>query len=167
MVCNLTIGKPKFADREAQLTEVREKLERLGGRLRELIAEDAASFEAVLAAYRMPRETDQQKIARAESIQSAISGAVRVPLETAERSFEVLKLLLEIAHSGNPNAISDVAVGSKLAEVAIKGASYNIAANLVTMTDRDRAGEAEARINSLVAEAHALSAEVEGRIVNE
>lgn len=163
MVCNLTIGKPKFADRAPQLTEVRGELERLGRRLRKLIAEDAASFEAVLAAYRMPRETDEQKAARAEGIQSAISGAVNVPLETAERSFEVLKLLLEIAHSGNPNAISDVAVGSHLAEVAIKGASYNIAANLVTMTDRDKAGEAEARINSLVAEANALAAEVDAK----
>jgi formiminotetrahydrofolate cyclodeaminase len=132
-----------------------------------LIAEDAASFEAVLAAYRMPRETDEQKTARAESIQSALSGAVSVPLETAERSFEVLKLLLEIAHSGNPNAISDVAVGSQLAEVAIKGASYNIAANLATMTDRHKADGANDRINSLVAEAHTLAAEVEGRIVKE
>ena len=163
MVCNLTIGKPKFADREQQLIEYREQLERLGGRLRELIAEDAASFEAVLAAYRMPRETDVQKTARAESIQSALSGAVSVPLETAERSFEVLKLLREIAQSGNPNAISDVAVGSQLAEVAIKGASYNVAANLATMTDSDKAGQANARIRSLVTEAHALASEVDAK----
>ncbi len=167
MVCNLTIGKPKFADREPRLTEVREELERLGRRLRELIAEDAASFEAVLAAYRLPKETDEQRAARAESIQTAIGFAVLVPLETAERSFEVLKLLREIVASGNPNAISDVAVGSQLAEVAIKGASYNVAANLVTMTDRDKAGEADARINALLAEAHALASEVETKIAKE
>ncbi|MFY9607740.1 MAG: cyclodeaminase/cyclohydrolase family protein [Blastocatellia bacterium] len=163
MVCNLTIGKPKFADQESRLTEVREELERLGRRLRELIAEDAASFESVLAAYRLPKETNEQKSARAESIQSAISDAVSVPLETAERSFEVLKLLREIADSGNPNAMPDVAVGSQLAEVAIKGAGYNVTANLVTMTDRHRASEADARVNGLVAEAHALAAEVEAK----
>lgn len=167
MVCNLTIGKPKFADREPRLTEVRQQLERLGRRLRDLIAEDAASFEAVLAAYRLPKETNEQTSARAESIQAAISLAVSIPLETAERSLEVLKLLREIADSGNPNAISDVAVGSQLAEVAIKGASYNVAANLVTMTDRDKADEADARINGLAVEAHALAAEVEAIIAKE
>jgi formiminotetrahydrofolate cyclodeaminase len=167
MVCNLTIGKPKFADREARLTGFREELERLGRRLRELIAEDAASFEAVLAAYRMPKETDEQKAARSQGIQAAIGVAVSVPLETAERSFEVLKLLREIADSGNPNAISDVAVGSQLAEVAIKGASYNVAANLVTMTDRNHAREVDARIGGLVAEAHALASEVEAKTAKE
>lgn len=167
MVCNLTIGKPKFADRVLRLTEVRGAFERLGRRLRELIADDAASFEAVLAAYRLPKETDEQRAARAESIQAAIGVAVSVPLETAERSFEVLKLLREIADSGNPNAISDVAVGSRLAEVAIKGASYNVAANLVMMTDRDNAGKADARISGLVAEAHALAAEVDTRTAKE
>ena len=163
MVCNLTIGKPKFADRETRLKEVHQQLERLGRRLRELIAEDAASFEAVLAAYRMPKGTDDQKSTRADHIQTAIGVAVSVPLETAERSLEVLKLLREVAATGNPNAIPDVAVGSQLAEVAIKGASYNIAANLATMTDRHKADVANARINSLVAEAHTLAAEVDAK----
>ena len=63
MVCNLTIGKPKFADRESRLIDVRSELENLGARLRELIAEDAASFEAVLAAYRLPKGTDEEKTA--------------------------------------------------------------------------------------------------------
>ena len=129
-----------------------------------MIAEDAASFEAVLAAYRMPKETDEQKTARAESIQAAIGVAISVPLETAERSFEVLTLLGEVARTGNPSAISDAAVGSQLAELAIKGASYNIAANLGTMSDRDKARAASARVSALVEEAHAVAAEVETKV---
>lgn len=165
MVCNLTIGKPKFADRESRLIDVRSELENLGARLRELIAEDAASFEAVLAAYRLPKGTDEEKTARAERIQIAIEGAVSVPLETAERSFEVLKLLREIADNGNPNALSDVAVGSQLAEVAIKGAGYNVTANLGTMSDLARAGAADERMQALTRKAHALAAEVESKAV--
>jgi formiminotetrahydrofolate cyclodeaminase len=164
MVCNLTIGKPKFANREPRLREIRQELEGLGERLRELIAEDAASFEAVLSAYRLPKETDEQKAARTESIQAGIRGAVSVPLETAERSLEVLKLLRELADSGNPSAISDVAVGSQLAQAAIKGASYNVAANLGTMTDRDEAREADQRMKALIEDAHVLAAEVEAKI---
>lgn len=163
MVCNLTIGKPKFADREPRLKEIGQKLEGLGQRLRELIAEDAASFEAVLSAYRLPKETDAQKAARTESIQAAIRVAVNVPLETAERTFEVLKLLRELADSGNPSAISDVAVGSQLAQAAIKGASYNVAANLGTMTDREKAREADQRMKALIEDAQALAAEVEAK----
>lgn len=163
MVCNLTIGKPKFADREPRLEEIRQRLEGLGHRLRELIAEDAASFEAVLSAYRLPKETDGQKAARTESIQAAIRGAVSVPLETAERTLEVLKLLRELADSGNPSAISDVAVGSQLAQAAIKGASYNVAANLGTMTDRDKASEADQRVKAFIEDAQSLAAEVEAK----
>jgi formiminotetrahydrofolate cyclodeaminase len=163
MVCNLTIDKPKFADREPRLREILQKLEGLGERLRELIAEDAASFEAVLSAYRLPKETDEQKAARTESIQAAIRGAVSVPLETAERSLEVLKLLRELADSGNPSAISDVAVGGQLAQAAIKGASYNVSANLGTMTDRDKARQADQRVKALIEDALVLAAEVEAK----
>jgi formiminotetrahydrofolate cyclodeaminase len=161
MVCTLTIGKPKFADRESRLKDVRGELERLGLRLRELIAEDAASFEAVLAAYRLPKETDEQKAARGHHIQAALAVAVSVPLETAEQSFEVLKLLREIADIGNPNAISDAAVGSQLAQVAIKGAGYNVAANLGTMTDLDKARNTDERMKALVADANTLAEQVE------
>ena len=163
MVCNLTIGKPKFADREPRLKEIQKNLEGLGRRLRELIAEDAASFEAVLSAYRLPKETDEQRATRTESIQAAIRGAVSVPLETAERSLEVLKLLRELADSGNPSAISDIAVGSQLAQAAIKGASYNVAANLGTMTDRDKAREADQRVKAIIEDALVLAAEVEAK----
>jgi formiminotetrahydrofolate cyclodeaminase len=163
MVCNLTIGKPKFAEREPRMTELRDELERLGRRLRELIAEDASSFEAVLAAYRLPKETDEQKSARAASIQAAIGVAVSVPLETAERSFEVLTLLREIADSGNPNAISDVAVGSQLAQVAIKAAGYNVTANLGTMSDLDKSRDADQRMRALIEQAQTLAAEVESK----
>jgi formiminotetrahydrofolate cyclodeaminase len=163
MVCNLTIGKPKFADREPRLRGILQKLEGFGHRLRELIAEDAASFEAVLSAYRLPKETDEQKAARTESIQAAIRAAVSVPLETAERSLEVLKLLRELADSGNPSAISDVAVGGQLAQAAIKGASYNVAANLGTMIDREKAREADQRVKALIEDALVLAAEVEAK----
>ena len=163
MVCNLTIGKPKFADREPRMTELRDELERLGCRLRELIAEDAASFESVLGAYRLPKETDDQKAERAQAIQTAIGVAVSVPLETAERSFEVLGLLREIADSGNPNAISDVAVGSQLAEVAIKAAGYNVAANLGTMSDLNKSREADERMKTLIDQAKTIAAEVESK----
>lgn len=164
MVCNLTIGKPKYADHEPRLKDIRDALEGLGMHLRELIAEDAASFEAVLRAYRLPKETEEQKRERATQVQSATLFAINVPAETAERSFEVLRHLRELADIGNPNALSDMAVGAQLAQTAIKGASYNVRVNLGSLTDKEAAGRIEEQIARLIDESRAIAEEVEARL---
>jgi formiminotetrahydrofolate cyclodeaminase len=139
MVCNLTIGKKKYEQVEARVGEIRDELERLSGRLRQLITEDAASFDRVLAAYRLPKETDEQKAARALQIEIAGRGAARTPLETAERSREVLLLLGELSKIGNQNALSDARVGIQLALAAINGARYNVEANLSMLPEPEAA----------------------------
>src|SRR3989442_11554190 len=87
MVCSITISKPKYADVAPRLAEIKSELERLGAQLRELIAEDTASFEAVLRAYRLPKNTDEQKAERSGSVQEAIRGAIEVPREAARCRF--------------------------------------------------------------------------------
>lgn len=139
MVCNLTIGKKKYEQVEARVREIRDELERLSGRLRQLITEDAASFDRVLAAYRLPKETDEQIAARALQIEIAGRGAARTPLETAERSREVLLLLGELSKIGNQNALSDARVGIQLALAAINGARYNVEANLSMLPEPEAA----------------------------
>ncbi|HKP84971.1 MAG TPA: cyclodeaminase/cyclohydrolase family protein [Blastocatellia bacterium] len=164
MVCNITIGKPKYAANEPRLKEVRDELERLGARLRELIAEDADSFEAVLKAYRLPKDSEEQKQERAARIQAATLGSINVPLETAARSFEVLKYLQELAVIGNPNALSDAGVGARLAQTAIKGASYNVRINLGSLSDKEAAERLSSQMTLLVDESQAIAEEVEARI---
>ena len=164
MVCSITISKPKYASVESRLKEIKSELVRLGARLRELIAEDAASFEAVLGAYRLPKETDEQKSDRAASIQKAIQGAIDAPFETARRSFEVLKLLGELAGIGTPTALSDVAVAAQLAQAAIRGAFYNVCVNLDSMANREAAGNTRKEIEALVHQAVTMSEQVSARM---
>jgi formiminotetrahydrofolate cyclodeaminase len=164
MVCNLTIGKQKHAAAEPRLTEIRSELERLGARLRELIAEDAASFEAVLQAYRLPKDSDEQKADRAAQIQIALRGAVDVPVETAQRGFDILKLLLELADIGNPNALSDVAVGAQLAQVAIRGASYNVGVNLDSISDRVAADKTREQMKGMIDQSKIFAERVEAKL---
>jgi formiminotetrahydrofolate cyclodeaminase len=164
MMCNITIGKPKYAEAESRLNEIAAQLERLGGRLRELIAEDAASFEAVLRAYRSPKETDEQKTKRADEIQIAMRGAVDVPFETARQSFEVLKLLGELGEIGTPSALSDVAVGAQLAQVAIRGASYNVSVNLDSLSDREAAEKTRLEIGAIVHQGSTIANAVSGKL---
>jgi glutamate formiminotransferase/formiminotetrahydrofolate cyclodeaminase len=164
MVCNLTIGKPKFADREARLVKIRSELEELGARLKQLIEEDAGSFDVVMAAYRLPKASDVEKQERAERIEDATRGAIEVPMDTARRSMEVAKRLEEIAEIGNPNAVSDVAVGARLSEAAIRGASYNVRINLKSLSDSDWAGSISDEINNLIDEARRIAESVEARV---
>lgn len=164
MVCNLTIGKPKYAEWEPRLREVKTELERLGTRLRELIAEDAESFEAVLRAYKLPKESDDQQSHRAAQIQIAIQGAVDVPVETAERSFDVLMLLRELADIGNSNALSDVAVGAQLGQTAIRGASYNVNVNLDSLSDREAADRMREKMKVLIEQAKTSADQVEAKL---
>ena len=164
MVCNLTIGKQKYAEAEPRLRAIRSELEQLGARLRELIAEDASSFEAVLRAYRLPKDSDEEKTERAAQIQIALQGAIDVPVETAQRGFDILRLLGELADIGNPNALSDVAVGARLAQVAIRGASYNISANLASISDRVAADTTREQMKDMIDRSKTLAEQVEAKM---
>ncbi|HZM87023.1 MAG TPA: cyclodeaminase/cyclohydrolase family protein [Blastocatellia bacterium] len=164
MVCNLTIGKPKYAEVETRLREIKSELNQLGARLRQLIAEDAESFEAVLRSYRLPKESDEQKSHRAAQIQIALQGAVAVPVETAQRSSDVIGLLRELADIGNNNALSDVAVGAQLAKTAITGASYNVGVNLDSISDREAVDKTRERMTRLIEQSTAIADQVESKL---
>lgn len=165
MVCNLTLGKKKYADVESRIAEIKSQLEDRGLRLRELISEDAGSFDAVMQAMKLPKETDAEKTARAEQINEATRGAILVPMKTAGVSLEVLTLLAELADTGNQNALSDAAVGGQLANTAVKGAFYNVLINLSSLTDKEEAAEFREQIDKIVEEANRTAAQIEAKMV--
>jgi formiminotetrahydrofolate cyclodeaminase len=167
MMCNLTLGKAKFAAVETRVTEIRGELERLGARLRQLISDDAASFEAVLAAYRLPKETDEEKAERKRQVEDATRRSIDVPLETAQVATEVQKLLGELSGIGNPNAFSDLAVGSQLADTAVRGAHYNIGVNLKSLSDRAAADRIGDKIANLVSESGRINARIESEMLEQ
>ena len=103
MVCNLTIGKPAFAEHEARMTEARDRATVRRHQAVGLAAEDAEAFDAVIAAYRMPKETEDEAAARSARIQEALAGAADVPRRTAAAASEVLDLAERIVPGANPN----------------------------------------------------------------
>lgn len=165
MVCNLTLGKKKYADVEARIAEIKAQLEDRGLRLRELISEDAGSFDVVMQSLKLPKETDAEKAARAEQINEATRGAIIVPMKTAGVSLEVLTLLAELANIGNQNALSDVAVGGQLANTAVKGAFYNVLINLSSLTDKEEAAEFREQIDKIVEEANRTTAQIDAKMI--
>lgn len=165
MVCRLTIGKKRYADVEGRVKEIQSQLQLTGARLRELIVEDARSFDAVMQAMKLPKESDAEKAARAEQIKEATRGAILVPLETARLALEVLRQLAELAEIGNQNALSDASVGAQLACTAVKGAFYNVLINLSSLDDKTEAEEFRRQIEALVKEATNTAEQVEARMV--
>ena len=141
MVSNLTIGKERYADVQEEVKELLARSEELRARLHSLIDEDARAYELVMAAYRLPKDTEEEKKARSARIQQATIEASRVPLETAKECARVLDLAGPAARITNAQAIGDVIMAAYLAEAALKGAVDNIYINLRGVKDQEAVGK--------------------------
>jgi methenyltetrahydrofolate cyclohydrolase len=135
MVCRLTIGRAEFAAVEGQLQNALTRAEALRAELTGLIDADAEAYNAVMAAYRLPKTTDTEKTARREAIQSALKQATLIPLDTARACAEVIELSQVAARLGNPNAGSDAAAGAVCAQAGLKAAALNVLTNLTSIKD--------------------------------
>jgi len=135
MVAHLTTGKNKYAAVETQMTNILDRAEQLREELTEAVVRDADAFSAIMAAYKMPKDTPDQKNARAEAVQRATQIAASVPLEVAGMAMEVLELAADVVAEGNLNAISDGATGAALAKAAMIGAGYNVRINTASLKD--------------------------------
>jgi formiminotetrahydrofolate cyclodeaminase len=138
MVCNLTIGNPRYAEHEERMRAALASATDLRARAVELAAEDAAAFGAVSDAYGLPRDTDADKAVRTAAIQAALVGAAEVPLRTAAVAAAVIELAGEIREGSNTNVVSDVAVAASSARAALDGAVVNVEVNLGLMKDAGR-----------------------------
>ena len=146
MVCNLTIGKKKYADVEDEMTNVLNEAERLRRALTDMIQDDVQAFDAVMGAYGMAKETDAEKAARSEAIQVALKQATVVPLACCKVAREVIDLAGVAAEKGNLNVISDAGVGVLAAYAALRSAALNVYINAKMIADK---GFAEASLKEL------------------
>ena len=135
MVGNLTIGRAAYAEHEPQVTAVRDEARSLRRRALEQADEDAAAFGALMAAYRLPRGTDDQNNTRRAAVQQATQKAAAVPLDVAATAAAVINLASQLPGRSNPNVLSDVGVAAVTAAAAIEAAAVNVDVNLATLTD--------------------------------
>jgi len=145
MACNLTIGKPRYAEHEAALIRVRDRTATLRAGALALADEDAAMFDRVIAAYRLPKGDDSERTARNEAIEAALIAAADVPMRTAELAVELIDLAREVLDRVNVNLISDVGVAASCARTALEAAATNVRVNQSSIADdavRARLGEA-------------------------
>lgn len=164
MVCNLTIGREKYRDYEAIMTEARAAAEQLRAQALALAAEDSASYSAVGATYGLPRTTDEEKAARQTAIQNALKGATDVPLRTVVLAAGIIDLCARVVDGANVNAISDVGVGALSARTALEGAALNVKINLALIKDEEFKATTAARMNEYLQRARPLVDEVTGKV---
>jgi formiminotetrahydrofolate cyclodeaminase len=129
MVCAMPKTRTGAGEEKERLATALAWAREAGARLRRLVDEDTRAYDAVVAAYRLPKATDEEKAARRSAIEAAMTRATDVPLETAEACQVALRAAQEAAANGNPNALSDARTGGALAFAGLAGAAENVRIN--------------------------------------
>ncbi len=137
MVANLTIGKKKYVEHEKEMFEIKEKASQLKSKLMDYIEKDSNAYNTVMDAYRLPKETPEEKEIRKLAIEEGSKLAAAIPLEVAYTSYEIMHLAEAVVLRGNSNAITDALVAAMLTRTAVLSALLNVRVNLSSISDEE------------------------------
>ena len=149
MLATLTLGRAKYIEHEKLMGAIAEQAAEERDTLLDLAAQDAAAYDAVLAAYALPKETAEEQAARKAAVDAAFKGACAVPLRVMERCLEVIAMAKTVVEHGNTNAASDGAAGGELARAAMRVASYNVKINLTSIEDEAYVQQMRGRMDEI------------------
>lgn len=135
MVCNLTIGKPKYAEIEPQMLELLSQAESLRSELTDLVKADIAVFDRLMATYSLPKDSEEEKSVRSAAIQSVLKDATEVPLACAKACREVMKISQLAVTHGNVGVITDAGAAIMSAYGGLKSAALNVYINTGSVKD--------------------------------
>ena len=139
MVCNLTIGKKKYLDVETEMNEMKVKLNVYVDKFLSLAKYDNEAFERVMDAFKLPKETDEQKKLRIEAIEKSTLEAASVPADVIKNCREIIPLLETISKKGNQNSLSDAGVAVAVIAAASEGAFLNVLINYSSLSEKQKA----------------------------
>jgi methenyltetrahydrofolate cyclohydrolase len=166
MVCNLTIGKKKYAEVESDMKKILAQSEDLRARFALLVDTDTAAFNKVMEAYGLPKETEPQKALRAAAIREATKEAAMVPLEVMKHCIDALALAQNVAANGNVNSVSDAGVSTLMLHAACEGAALNVRINLNALADSDFVGWKRDEVESLLKTSRMMLEETQSLIAS-
>ncbi len=132
--------------------------------LMDLVDEDSRAFDTLMAAYGMPKGSEEERLARVAAIEAATRGAIEVPLRTMRAALRSMDVARAMAATGNPNAVSDAAVGVLCGRAAVRGAYLNVRVNAAGLEDRDYAAQVLTEAEALADQAGRVEAEVLARL---
>lgn len=147
--------------KDGSLDEFKERLDNLKIRGLDLIDRDSESFDKVMDAFKLPKNSDEEIEERKKSIQEALKGASMVPLETMKLGLELMEIASEVLEKGNKNAMSDAGVAALTAMTAVKGGSYNVLINAQSLSDKKLSSELIEEVEDIIKKAENLHLEIE------
>lgn len=152
MVCNLTIGKKKYSDVEEEINKLKESLDEYKNKFTDLAKLDNEAFDKVMDAFKLPKETEEEKNIRLQKIENATMEAAEVPSNVMKYCGEILPILKSIAEKGNKNSLSDAGVAVALVRTALQGAYFNVLINCSSLQNQTIAAEIRKPVDSLFQE---------------
>ena len=135
MVANLTVGRKKYVEVNDLMQELTARLETAARRLLADVDRDSEAYDRVFSAFKLPKDTDEQKAVRSEAIQRETKYAAQVPMEVARAVHDILPHIATVAQRGNSNAVTDACVAMMCARTAVLGALLNVKINLSSIKD--------------------------------
>jgi formiminotetrahydrofolate cyclodeaminase len=160
MVAALTLSREKYSAVHESVAAIAEKARAARGELLELAREDSLAYDAVVAARRLPKDTEEEKKTRSEAIQESNRYASQVPMRTARAAAQLLAALPELVEKGNPNALSDAGAAALLLDAAAEGALLNVGINLPGISDQELVGAMQRETATIQEETRRLRSHV-------
>jgi len=162
MVSRLTVDREKFKETWPSMEEVKKTADELVARFLDLVQEDTDAYQKVMAAFQLPKETEEEKASRQDAIEEAMKRAATVPLETLKASERLVGIAREAVQGGNPNAITDAGAAVQLANTTAVVASYNARINLSRIKDEAFVAASEKEVDETLKRLETLFADVDG-----
>lgn len=165
MVGNLTVGKKKYAQVEADVRLLMERLELLQADMASLADEDAEVFAPLAAAYGLPAGTEEEKAYKAEVMEKNLLEASLVPVRIMEKAVETLEILEELEQKGSVMAVSDVGVAVQFIRTALTGAVMNVYINTKSMKSRQTAEKINEKAEQMLTAGTSQADRVYGKVL--
>lgn len=159
MVATLTHGKEGTEARDAELARIAAGAQRVKDALLALVDEDTNAFNGFMEARRLPQGTPEEKALRKQKMQEGLKAAIDVPWRTAALAFEAMQLAHDATKVGNPNSLTDAAVGAQMAFASVRGALWNVVINLKDLSDPPYVADMQQKSAALLEKARALAEE--------
>lgn len=157
MVCSLTVGKERYAAHQELAAQAKDRALDLTAAYLDLMDRDTEAFNAVSAAFKLPKATEEEKAARTAAIQEGLKGCTRPPFQMMELAVEALELTASLLGKSNESAASDLGVSALSLRAAVQGAWLNVLINIGSMKDRELAEDHRQKGEALLARALPLA----------
>ena len=160
MVANLSSHKVGWDDKVDYFSDIADEGQKLKDTLLDLVDADTHAFNKIMDAIRMPKASDEEKVARKVAMHAATVGAIEVPLKVMKVSLDSMNILKEMAENGNPNSVSDAGVGALCARTAVEGAALNVKINCSGFDDKAYVADALSQADNMLQRAKKMEREI-------